>query len=133
MFPTLAKMLGGFLLRRAVQNGAKNGAPMLDIKLGGRLLRDGRVPVRFKVQSLGIGLMALLALEFFELPLQAAMMFLLPFVGLAADLMMDGVEVVAVPLLVASVVLPHLLPRGFLESLEGQDSAGRVYNVAPNS
>lgn len=97
-----------------------NAARLLDWKLGLRLLRDRRVPTSAKFLSLLIGAGALLALEVFELPLQAALALLVPLLGLAADFALDGIELVAVPFFVATLTLPFLAPREVVAQLRGE-------------
>ncbi|MBW3636532.1 MAG: hypothetical protein KY445_08725 [Armatimonadetes bacterium] len=134
MIRHIASFLGRRLLGRAVASsvqGASGGA--LDFKLGLRLLRDGRVPFKSKIAGLGLGLGAVFILEILELPLQTALMLLLPFVGIAADLALDGVELLAGPIIVASLVLPYLAPRDIVEQIraEGQPQ-GQVYEANAN-
>lgn len=133
MIRHIASFLGRRLLGRAVASsvqGASGGA--LDFKLGLRLLRDSRVPLKSKIGGLGLGLGAVFILEILELPLQTALM-LLPFVGIAADLALDGVELLAGPIIVASLVLPYLAPREIVEQIraEGQPQ-GQVYEASAN-
>lgn len=131
MIRHIAGFLGRRLLGRAVASGvqgASGGA--IDPKFGFRLLRDGRVPVKSKISALALGVGAVLVLEILELPLQTALMLLLPIVGMAADFALDGVEILAGPLLVASLTLPYLAPRDIVEQIraEGQPQ-GQVYEA----
>ena len=45
----------------------------MDIKLGWKLLKDNRVPIRAKLAALGIGAACIAALEGLELPLDAVL------------------------------------------------------------
>ncbi len=93
---------------------------VLDWKLGLRLLRDRRVPGSTKVLSMGLGLGALVVLEVLELPLQTALALLVPVLGLAADFALDGIELLAVPFFVSTLLLPFLAPREVVEQVRGQ-------------
>ena len=104
----------------------------LDWRLGARLLRDGRVPVRAKAQSVALGLVALVVLNTLQLPLDALLIWLLPLVGLAVDFAWNGLELIAIPFFVATLVLPFLAPREIVEAQKGglhTDSQGRVYDA----
>lgn len=134
MIRFLAVWLGRRALRRFAQNRAVPGAAtfsgaanFFDFKLGMRLLRDRRVPLKTKATALGLGLLAVFVLEMAQLPLQTLLM-LLPLVGLAADAALDGIELLAGPLLVASLALPFLAPREVVEELRAE-SQGRVYQA----
>ncbi len=89
----------------------------LDWKLGLRLLRDRRVPSATKLASFGLGIVALVALETLELPLQSALALLVPVLGLAADFALDGIELLAVPFFVATLALPFLAPRDVVDEV----------------
>lgn len=95
-------------------------ARSLDWKLGLRLLRDRRVPVAPKLLALVLGLAAFGAIEFFEFPLQAALTLLLPVLGLAADLAIDGIEFIAIPFFVATLALPFLAPAAIVEEVRSR-------------
>lgn len=127
MIRQIASFLGRHLLRRTVGTGVQQmSGGAIDPKFGLRLLRDARVPNKTKVLALGLGLGAVMVLEILELPLQLALTILLPFFGLAADLAIDGVELLAGPLLVASLTLPWLAPREVVEEIRAEHE-GRVY------
>lgn len=96
------------------QSGATR---LLDPKLGLRLLRDRRVPGSAKLCALALGLLSVFILEVLEIPLQTALALLLPVLGVALDFAVDGVEIVAVPMLVASLVLPFVAPRSLVEQV----------------
>ena len=89
----------------------------LDLKLGYALLRDRRVPFRAKAASLALGLGALLLVGVLELPVEAIMAALVPFVGLGGDVLLDGVEIIVGPLLAACLVLPYLAPSNVVAQI----------------
>ncbi|RYG75349.1 hypothetical protein EON80_00940, partial [bacterium] len=104
MFRQIASTIGRHFFRRAVATAApKATGGTIDPKLGLRLLRDSRVPTKSKIAALALGLGAVFVLEILELPLQMVMTFLLPFFGLAADMAIDGIELLAGPIFVASL------------------------------
>ena len=136
MIQTILKMLGGQLLQRAVAQGGLQ--KVFDWRLGLQLMRNGRVPVACKVQAGVLGLIALVALEVLELPIQAAMWAFLPLIGFAADAAIDGVELLAIPFLVATIALPFLAPRDIVDGIRrgrsgdypNTDDQGRVYDAS---
>jgi hypothetical protein len=82
----------------------------MNMTLGYALLRDRRVPIRTKLIALGIGAAGVGAIELLQLPLEGVFAALLPLVGAAGDLTLDGAEAVIGPILIATLVLPHLVP-----------------------
>ncbi|PQV62493.1 hypothetical protein B1R32_1316 [Abditibacterium utsteinense] len=138
MIRQIATFVGRHFLRQAVASGAqKTLGNALDPKFGLKLLRDRRIPLKSKVAAFALGLGAVVVLEILELPLQTALALLLPFIGLAADFALDGVELLAGPLLFATLMLPYLAPRDIVEQIRAEagqtDSQGRVYVTAPVS
>jgi hypothetical protein len=87
---------------------------VLDLKLGYALLKDRRVPFLSKAAALVIGLGALAVVGVLELPVEEMIAAIVPFAGLGADLLLDGMEVVAGPFLVACLVLPYLAPANLV-------------------
>lgn len=131
MIRQISNLIGRFLLRKAVSGGAtKIVGNALDPKFGLKLLRDKRVPTKAKISAFALGLGAVFVLEILELPLQTALMLLLPFVGLAADFALDGIELLAGPLLVATLTLPYLAPRDIVEQIRAEGE-GHVYQAVP--
>ncbi len=132
MIRQVASFVGRYFLRQAASNGVRQVAGnALDPKFGLKLLRDGRVPLKSKMAAFALGLGAVFVLEILELPLQTALMLLLPFVGLAADFALDGIEILAGPLLFATLTLPYLAPREIVEQIRAEaDNQGRVYVAA---
>lgn len=131
MIRQFATFLGRHLLRKAVAGGAAEIAGSgLDPKFGLKLLRDSRVPAKAKITAFALGLGAVFVLEILELPIQTALWLLLPFVGAAADFAIDGVELLAGPLLVATLTLPFLAPRDLVEQIRAEGD-GHVYQAVP--
>ena len=131
MIRQFSTLVGRFLLRKAVSGGANRIAGnALDPKFGLKLLRDGRIPVKSKIAAFGLGLAAAFVLEILELPIQTVLAILLPIVGLAADFAIDGVELLAGPLLVATLTLPYLAPRDLVAQIRAEGE-GHVYQAVP--
>jgi hypothetical protein len=129
MFRQIASAVGRRFVRQAVSASAqKASGGAIDPKFGMRLLRDGRVPIKSKLAALALGLGAVFVLEILELPLQT-LLFLLPVVGIAADFAIDGVELLAGPLLVASLTLQWIAPRDIVEQIRAE-ADGHVYQAA---
>jgi len=94
--------------------------PLMDVRLGFALMRDGRVPLRTKALALLIGLAVTGLVEFFELPVEGVLSVLLPILGAAGDVVLDGAEMIAGPLLLANVLLPFLAPRDVVEQIRSE-------------
>lgn len=89
----------------------------LDLKLGYALLKDRRVPLRSKAAALAMGLGALVLVAFLELPVEGIIAAVVPFAGVGGDVLLDGVEAVVGPLLVACLVLPYLAPSNVVAQI----------------
>ncbi len=124
IYTTMLRLLMTHLGHHFLKNSS--AARVLDWKLGLRLLRDRRVPVSAKFLSLVLGLCSLFVLEFFELPIESALALLVPVLGLAADFAIDGIELLAVPFFVATLVLPFLAPRDVVAQLRGESEPQTV-------
>ena len=88
----------------------KTSGNWVDLKLGYALLRDHRVPLRFKAAALAIGLATVAVLAVFELPVEGVIAAVLPLIGIAGDVVFDGFETFVVPILVACLLLPSMAP-----------------------
>ena len=64
----------------------------MNTPLGLALLRDKRVPLKSKLLALGAGVVELL-----QLPIESIVALVLPIIGAAGDLAIDGAEVSSVP------------------------------------
>ena len=62
----------------------------MNMTLGYALLRDRRVPIRTKLIALGIGAAGVGAIELLQLPVEGVVAALLPLIGAAGDLALDG-------------------------------------------
>ena len=115
-------MVGAIRIPRFFQH------PILDVRFGFALMKDGRVPLRSKLMAvlLGAGVTALV--EGFEVPVEVVFAALLPILGAAGDVVMDGAEAVAGPILMGTLLLPYLAPRDVVERIRAEratSSAGK--------
>jgi hypothetical protein len=92
----------------------------MNMTLGYALLRDRRVPIRTKLIALGIGAAGVGAIELLQLPLEGVFAALLPLVGAVGDLTLDGAEAVIGPILIATLVLPHLVPGDLVRQVRAE-------------
>jgi hypothetical protein len=89
----------------------------MNMTLGYALLRDRRVPIRTKLIALGIGAASVGAIELLQLPVEGVFAALLPFIGAAGDLTLDGAEAIIGPILIATLLLPHLAPADLVRQV----------------
>ena len=104
-----AKMVGRTVVARAMHEGARTGGA--DGKRGLALLRDPRVPLRAKAVALLSGLGFLGVLNVLELPVESAVALAMPVVGWPPLLVWNGIELIVVPLAVASLLLSRAVAR----------------------
>jgi hypothetical protein len=97
----------------------------VNMQLGYALLRDRRVPIRTKLIALGIGAAAIGAIEVLQLPVEGIFAVLLPFVGAAGDLALDGAEAIIGPVLIATLVLPHIAPADIVRQIQAERARGQ--------
>jgi hypothetical protein len=96
----------------------------MSMQLGYALLRDRRVSIRAKLIALGIGAATIGAIELLQLPVEGVIAALLPFVGVAGDLALDGAEAVIGPVLIATLLLPHLAPAEIVQQIRAERARG---------
>ena len=115
-------MVGSAFLRIIVGEIFLRSPPYnpVSIRLGYALLRDPRVSIRTKLIALGIGAATLGAIELLQLPVEGVVAALLPFVGAAGDLALDGAEAVLGPVLIASLLLPYLAPPEIVRQIRAE-------------
>ena len=92
----------------------------MNMTLGYALLRDRRVPIRTKLIALGIGAAGVGAIELLQLPVEGVVAALLPLIGAAGDLALDGAEAVIGPVLIATLLLPHLAPADLVQQIRAE-------------
>lgn len=122
MLNTIWKTVGERALHKAVANGAHNNP--LDVKFGVALLRDRRVPVKSKLLAFGVGVGLLALLMVFELPIEAIVTFLAPLL-MPLDFVLDGAELVALPLLFMALSLAYVAPRAIVDQIRAERGLGR--------
>jgi hypothetical protein len=96
----------------------------MDIALGYALLRDRRVSLRAKLLALGIGAAVVSGIELLQIPLEGVLAFLLPVVGVAGDVAIDGAEAILGPVLVATLLLPYLAPPALVRQIRAERVSG---------
>jgi hypothetical protein len=104
----LMRALGHKAAHKIVQQHTRRGG-IFDAKYGFTLFKDRSIPVTAKLAALGIGVAVTGLLVAIEAPIEVILGIFLPFVGEAADLLVDGLEVVLFPMLIACMILPRLV------------------------
>jgi hypothetical protein len=94
--------------------------PILDVKFGFALMRDGRVPLRTKAAALLIGAAVTAIVESLELPIESILAVVLPFLGVAGDVAIDGVQALAGPIFISAALLPYLAPKDIVARLRAE-------------
>ena len=89
----------------------------MNMTLGYALLRDRRVPIRTKLIALGIGAATIGAIELLQLPVEGVFSVLLPFIGAAGDLALDGAEAIIGRVVIATLLLPLLAPSDLVRQI----------------
>jgi hypothetical protein len=92
----------------------------MNIQLGYALLRDRRVPLRPKIIALAIGAACFGLIEILQIPLESVFAAVLPILGIAGDVVLDGAEAVLGPVLVATILLPYLAPAPIVREIRAE-------------
>lgn len=116
VFKRILNQVGRRAAQKAVSSHTRPGG-FLDLDLGFALMAGRRVPISSKVLALAVGFGLTLALVALEAPLEALVGVIFPILGVAADLMVDGLEIVVFPFLIACLVLPRIAPRFAVEAV----------------
>ena len=95
---------------------------LLDLKLGFALMRDRRVPLHKKALAILIAIALTGLLEILELPVEGLLAMLLSIVGVVGDVVIDGIEAIAGPLMISALLLPFLAPPGVVDQIRGERS-----------
>jgi len=106
---SISRAIGRHALQKAVRHSARPGG-FLKISLGFAMLRNPRVSLAPKLLALALGFVITCVLVAFELPVEMLAGIFLPALGLAGDLLLDGLELAILPVLFASVILPRIVP-----------------------
>ena len=96
----------------------------MNAPLGYALLRDHRVSLRPKLAALCMGLAVAGLIELLQIPVESVLAFILPVVGAAGDVALDGAEAVVLPVLVATLLMPYLAPRDVVQELRTERASG---------
>lgn len=97
---------------------------LLDVKLGFALMRDRRIPLRSKLIAALVGVAITAIVELLELPVEGILSMLLPILGAAGDLVIDGAELIAGPVLLANLLLPFVAPRHLVDRIRSERATG---------
>jgi hypothetical protein len=90
---------------------------LFDLRLGFALFKEKRTPVGAKMSALVLGAVAMMGWNLLELPVEALMAFLLPFVGMVFQVAWNGLETVIGSLLFASLILPRIAPQALVHQV----------------
>ena len=93
-------------------------------RLGYALLRDRRISVRAKLIALGVGAAVVGVVEFLQIPFECVAAMFLPIVGITGDVAVDGAEALIGPVVVATLVLPYLVPASLVQQIRAERKAG---------
>jgi hypothetical protein len=96
----------------------------MNIQLGYALLRDRRVPIQPKLIALTIGAAAVGFIELLQIPLESVFAVILPVIGIAGDVVLDGAEAVIGTTLVATLLMPYLAPSTIVEQIRAERARG---------
>lgn len=118
----LMRIFGHRLFHRTLAGQTHSGG-LLDIKFGFALLRDRRVPVRFKLIALALGAGLVSLLVAMELPLETILATLLPILGFVGDAMADGLEAVAGPFILGALLMPFVVPKPLVDQILAEREA----------
>ena len=99
----------------------------MNIRLGYRLLRDHRVPIRAKLIALGIGAACIGVLELLQLPLEALLAGILPLIGVSGDIVFDGAEAIVGPVIIATMLLPYLVAPPLVQQIRAEGEGVRGF------
>ncbi len=117
MFAWALRLFGHHAVKHAVTGGKR---PLIDIGLGLALLRDRRVPLARKALALLLGAAAVFALISLEVPVETILGILLNVPGVGLDMVVDGLEVIAGPILFGALFLIRVAPPAVVEQIKGE-------------
>lgn len=117
MINIMLRLFGERALHKVIARGPHNNP--LDVKFGIALLRDRRIALSSKIMAfgLGVGLMALLLAV--EVPLEAIVTFLAPIL-MPLDFAIDGLELIALPMLLMALLIAHVAPRQLVDQIRAE-------------
>src|SRR5260370_1261691 len=92
----------------------------MNVQLGYALLRDRRVPLRPELIALAIGAAVFGFSELLQITLESLFAVILPILGIAGDVVLDGVEAVFGLVLIATLLLPYLAPDPVVQQIRAE-------------
>ena len=104
---------------------------LLDLKLGYALMWDRRVPIGAKLLALALAIPLTALLELLELPVEGLIAALLSIFGVIGDLALDGVEIIAGPIIFSCLLLPFLAPTNVVSQVRQERSGSPDSEKAP--
>ena len=127
----MLRIILGLLGHKVVKDtvGKRVAGSRLDIKLGTALMRDGRLPWRYRFGALSIGALVAFLLDLVELPLGTIFAMILPIIGVPLDLALLGLEDVAVVPIVTILMLPFIAPKWLVETVQRERLGGALSPV----
>ena len=72
---------------------------------------------------MGVGLAVMGIIQLLQVPFESVLAFVLPGVGAAGDVAVDGVEAVVLPVLVATLLMPYLAPPSIVQELRAEHAS----------
>ena len=67
------------------------------------------------------------ALELLQLPLEAVLAGILPLIGITGDIAFDGAEAVVGPVIIATMLLPYLVPSPLVRQIRAEGERARGF------
>ncbi len=99
----------GHLFAHSVTRQAERHG-ILEIGKGFQLFRSRQIAMTTKFGAFSVGALLTALLVMLEAPIETIVGVLLP-PAIAVDMVVDGAEVIILPLLIAAAVLPHLVRK----------------------
>ena len=65
--------------------------------------------------------------EVLELPLEGVLAAILPLIGITGDVALDGVEAVVGPVIIATILLPYLVPPPLVQQIQAEGERTRSF------
>ena len=127
MLRLMLRLFGERAFQKAINT--KTGRSPLDIKFGIALLRDRRIPFKAKLLSLGMGIGLVVLLVALQVPIEAVATFLAPIL-LPLDFAIDGLELVALPVLLMAILIAHVAPHALVDAIYTERVTGQPVHTA---
>lgn len=115
------RQVGGPVAHLAARRYMGEGKP-LDLRLGITLFKDKRVPVAAKMAALMLGTATMMLWNLLELPVEALIALLLPFIGFAFEVAWNGAETLNGAILFSGFILPHVAPKELVARVRSENA-----------